>query len=58
MKMLGNMCFVSGSFLLISSILLGSNPYNLESAVLFTALSFLGVVLIITALVCWSYDLG
>ena len=58
MKMLGNMCFVSGSFLLISSILLGSNPYNLESAVLFIALSFLGVVLIITALVCWSYDLG
>ena len=58
MRMLGNMCFVSGSFLLISSILLGSNPYNLESVVLFTALSFLGVVLIITALVCWSYDLG
>ena len=58
MKLLGNLCFYSGSFLLISSIILGSNPYNLESVVIFTALSFFGVVLIGTALVCWSYDLG
>jgi len=58
MKLLGNFCFYSGSFLLISSIILGSNPYDLESVVLFTALSFFGVVLILTALVCWSYDLG
>jgi hypothetical protein len=59
MKLLGNICFYSGSFLLISSMLLGSNPLNtLESVVLFTAISFIGLVAIIAALVCWSYDLG
>jgi len=59
MKLLGNICFYGGSFLLISSMLLGSNPLNtLESVVLFTAISFIGLVAIIAALVCWSYDLG
>ena len=56
MKLLGNVCFYGGSFLLISSMLLGSNPLNtLESVVLFTGLSFIGLVSVIVALVCWSY---
>ena len=56
MKLLGNVCFYGGSFLLISSMLLGSTPLNtLESVVLFTGLSFIGLVSVIVALVCWSY---